>query len=217
VEKRRDRRPVTRAGPSDARTRPVAKNQPGRVEIVGCWKRRRSCVHGAEVGSTTCATLARASGGILEVGASSRRKHTDPKHMTNVQIPPRLRVLVVDDEALIRWALVETLVDAGHEALDAGDVKTAIHAVLTAPRPFDVILLDLRLPDASGLVVLSQVRCCSPRTKVILMTAYGTPDVVEDAFDLGAFRVLPKPVDMSELSNLVLEAHAASHIRSELR
>jgi DNA-binding NtrC family response regulator len=133
------------------------------------------------------------------------------------QHSPPLRVLVVDDEALIRWALVETLVHAGHEALDAGDVKTAIHAVLTAPRPFDVVLLDLRLPDASGLVVLSQVRCWSPRTKVILMTAYGTPDVVEDAFDLGAFRVLPKPLDMSDLSNLVLEAHAASHIRKELR
>ena len=88
--------------------------------------------------------------------------------------------------------------------------------LLTAPRPFDVVLLDLRLPDASGLVVLSQVRRWSPRTKVILMTAYGTPDVVEDAFDLGAFRVVPKPLDMSDLSDLVLEAHAASHVCKRL-
>ena len=61
----------------------------------------------------------------------------------------------------------------------------------TAPRPFDVVLLDLRLPDASGLVVLSQVRRWSPRTKVILMTAYGTTDVVEDAFDLECFECCP--------------------------
>ena len=82
VEKRRERRSVTRAGPSDARTRPVAENQAGRVEIVGCWKRRRSCVHGADVGSTTCATPARDSGGILEVGASSRREtHRSKAHL----------------------------------------------------------------------------------------------------------------------------------------
>ena len=51
------------------------------------------------------------------------------------QHSPPLRVLVVDDEALIRWALVETLVDAGHEALDAGDAKTALHAAPDGTTP----------------------------------------------------------------------------------
>ena len=123
---------------------------------------------------------------------------------------PPLRVLVVDDEPLIRWALVETLTDAGHEATEAGDAKAAIEALYTARTPFDVVLLDLRLPDASGLAVLVQIRRQSPETQVILMTAYGTSEVVADALDLGAFRVVPKPLEMSDLSNLVIEAHAAS-------
>ena len=123
---------------------------------------------------------------------------------------PPLRVLVVDDEPLIRWALVETLTDAGHEATEAGDAKAAIEALHTARAPFDVVLLDLRLPDASGLAVLAQVRRQWPETQVILMTAYGTSEVVADALDLGAFRVVPKPLEMSDLSDLVIEAHAAS-------
>lgn len=124
--------------------------------------------------------------------------------------PPPLRVLVVDDEPLIRWALVETLEDSGHQAVEAGDARTAIQALLTAAAPFDVVLLDLRLPDASGLAVLAQARRRSADTQVILMTAYGTPEVVEDARDLGAFRVVPKPLEMDDLSDLVLEAYAAS-------
>jgi DNA-binding NtrC family response regulator len=124
--------------------------------------------------------------------------------------PPRLRVLVVDDEALIRWALVETLTDAGHDAVEAADAGTALRALVTTPGPFDVVLLDLRLPDLSGLTVLSTLRCWSPKTQVILMTAYGTPDAVEDALDLGAYCVLPKPLEMTDLSDLVLRAHAAA-------
>ena len=123
---------------------------------------------------------------------------------------PPLHVLVVDDEPLIRWALVETLEDSGHHAVEAGDARTAIQALLTAPAPFDVVLLDLRLPDASGLALLVQARRRSAETQVILMTAYGTPEVVEDALDLGAFRVVPKPLEMADLSDLVIEAHAAS-------
>jgi DNA-binding NtrC family response regulator len=123
---------------------------------------------------------------------------------------PRLRVLVVDDEALIRWALVETLADAGHETAEAPDARTALEALLTAPEPFDVVLLDLRLPDLSGLTVLSTVRRVSPNTQVILMTAYGTPDVIDDAHDLGAYCVLPKPLEMTSLSDLIVKAHAAA-------
>jgi DNA-binding NtrC family response regulator len=125
-----------------------------------------------------------------------------------VEHSSRLRVLVVDDEALIRWALVETLIDAGHDATEASDARTAVQALMTAPEPFDVVLLDLRLPDASGLTVLSTVRRLFPETQVILMTAYRTPDVVEDAMDRGAYCVLPKPLEMTDLSDLVVKAHA---------
>lgn len=125
------------------------------------------------------------------------------------QNSPPLRVLVVDDEALIRWSLVETLTDTGHEALEATDGRSAVRALSEAAIPFDVVLLDFRLPDSNDLALLSQVRRLFPRTQVILMTAYGTPEVVKGAMDLGAFRVVGKPLEMTEVPALVSQAYAA--------
>jgi DNA-binding NtrC family response regulator len=122
---------------------------------------------------------------------------------------PPLRVLVVDDEALIRWSLVETLTDTGHEAVEATDGRSAVRALSEAVMPFDVILLDFRLPDSNDLNLLSQVRRLSPKTQVILMTAYGTPEVVKGALELGVFRVVGKPLEMAEVPALVSQAHDA--------
>jgi DNA-binding NtrC family response regulator len=122
---------------------------------------------------------------------------------------PALRVLVVDDEALIRWSLVQTLNDSGHETAEAMDAASAIRTVLESPRPFDVALLDLRLPDSKDLELLARVRRVAPRTQVILMTAYGTPEIVQGAIDLGAFRVLAKPIEMSDITALVANASRA--------
>jgi len=122
---------------------------------------------------------------------------------------PALRVLVVDDEALIRWSLVQTLNDSGHETAEAMDAASAIRTVLEAPRPYDVALLDLRLPDSKDLELLARVRRVAPRTQVILMTAYGTPEIVQGAIDLGAFRVLAKPIEMSDITALVANASRA--------
>jgi len=120
-----------------------------------------------------------------------------------------VRVLVVDDEALIRWSLVQTLNDSGHETSEAVDAAGAIRAVRDASRPFDVALLDLRLPDSRGLELLSEVRRLTPRTQVILMTAYGTPEIVQGALDMGAFRVVGKPVEMSDITAMVAKASVA--------
>jgi two-component system response regulator AtoC len=122
---------------------------------------------------------------------------------------PPLRVLVVDDEALIRWSLVETLIDTGHDAVEAVDARSTVRALLEAATPFDVALLDFRLPDSNDLTLLSQVRRLSPGTQVVLMTAYGTPEVVKGALDLGVFRVVGKPLEMTDVPALVSQAYAA--------
>jgi DNA-binding NtrC family response regulator len=122
---------------------------------------------------------------------------------------PPLRILVVDDEPLIRWSLMQTLSDAGHQTVEAIDGASAVRAVSEATTPFDVALLDFRLPDSNDLGLLTQLRRLSPATQVILMTAYGTPEVVEGALDLGVFRVVPKPLDMSDVKTLVAQAHQA--------
>jgi two-component system, NtrC family, response regulator AtoC len=118
-----------------------------------------------------------------------------------------LRVLVVDDEALIRWSLVETLTERGFEVAEAADAVGALEAVTAAAAsPFDVVLLDFRLPDSNDLVLLSRLRRIAPRMQVILMTAYGSPEVVQGALDLGAYRVVSKPFEMDHISNLVSSA-----------
>jgi two-component system response regulator AtoC len=117
-----------------------------------------------------------------------------------------LRVLIVDDEALIRWSLVQTLHDSGHEAIEATDAASAVRTIREAARPFDVALLDLRLPDSQDLGLLAEMRLLAPRTQVILMTAYGTPEIVQDAVDLGAFRVIGKPLEMRDIAGLVAGA-----------
>jgi DNA-binding NtrC family response regulator len=114
-------------------------------------------------------------------------------------------VLVVDDEPLIRWSLTETLSDRGYEVVEAADGRAAVRAVSASP--FDVVLLDIRLPDSSDLTLLSRLRLLAPDARVILMTAHGTPEVVQKALDLGAFRVVSKPFEMSELAALVSQAH----------
>jgi DNA-binding NtrC family response regulator len=125
-----------------------------------------------------------------------------------VRNPAALRVLIVDDEPLIRWALGETLADRGHqvaESPDAGSARATIGA--GAPR-FDVVLLDYRLPDSNSLSLLRTIRTLAPETPVILMTAFGGPDLERGALDLGAYRVISKPFDMSAVADLVAQAHA---------
>jgi DNA-binding NtrC family response regulator len=119
-----------------------------------------------------------------------------------------LRVLIVDDEPLIRWSLAETLEEAGHQVVEAGDRAAALLAISEARQPFDVILLDFRLPDSNDLALLATIRKMTPSAAVIMMTAFGS-DIVAGALELGAYRVVPKPFEVHEMSTLVLQAHAS--------
>ena len=116
-----------------------------------------------------------------------------------------LRILVVDDESLIRWSLVEVLADSGHVVDEAADGAAAV-SLLSDRAPFDVVLLDYRMPDSNDLHLLETIRGLSPRSAVILMTAFGTPEMIDGAMKLGAYRVVPKPFDVLDMVRLVAEA-----------
>jgi DNA-binding NtrC family response regulator len=111
-------------------------------------------------------------------------------------------VLVVDDEMLIRWSMAETLTQAGYDVTEAGNAKDALARIAVEPIP-DVILLDYRLPDSKDLRLLETIRRVVPTSSVIMMTAFGTSEVVNGAIQLGAYRVIGKPVEMGELGALV--------------
>jgi DNA-binding NtrC family response regulator len=123
--------------------------------------------------------------------------------------PPMLRVLVVDDEPLIRWSLAETLSEMGHVVVEAGDGVSAIRA-LDEGAPFDAVVLDYRLPDSNDLNLLATIRRLAPQAAVIMMTAFGTPEVTSGAIKLGAYRVVPKPFEMHDMADLVMQATAPS-------
>lgn len=125
--------------------------------------------------------------------------------------PAPLNVLVVDDEPLIRWSLRETLGARGCTVVESGDAHAAAVAMGEAPVAFDIVLLDYRLPGADDLSMLTWIREHSPRTQVILMTAFGGPDLTHRALELGASRVVGKPFEMDEIADLVTETGLLKH------
>ena len=129
-------------------------------------------------------------------------------------LSPQLCVLVVEDETLIRWSIAETLAQKGHHVVEASSASTAVQAMSETSGPIDVVLLDYRLPDSDDLGLLRNVRRMRPDSAVVMMTAFGTPEVTRGALELGAYRVLNKPFDMHGLESLVLEAHASTGPRS---
>jgi DNA-binding NtrC family response regulator len=121
-------------------------------------------------------------------------------------------VLVVEDEALIRWSIAETLARGGHTVLEAGNKSSAVRTMRDSRDPIDVVLLDYRLPDSDDLGLLADVRRLTPDSAVVMMTAFGTPEVTRGALEMGAWRVVNKPFDMHGLEALVLEADRSRSI-----
>ena len=125
-----------------------------------------------------------------------------------------LRVLVVEDETLIRWSIAETLAHEGHSVIEAGDARSAMAALTQPDQPIDVVLLDVRLPDSRDLGLLADVRRLQPESAVVMMTAFGTPEVTKHALEMGAFGVVNKPFDIHGLGSLIQAAHGSRSARS---
>jgi len=121
-----------------------------------------------------------------------------------------VHVLVVDDEPLIRWSVAESLGEIWFDVEEAADAESALRIVTGTALPFQVVVLDLRLPDMTDLSLLGTIRQLLPRAHLILMTAFGTPEIVADARAIGA-DVLSKPFELSELNGLVARDQRNSH------
>ena len=109
------------------------------------------------------------------------------------------RVLVVDDEELMRWFLRERLTQAGYHVTLAESGAAALHHLRDGSHGVGAIILDYRLPDLNGVEVLRRAKELLPECPVILMSAYGTTDIKDEAEELGASGVLEKPFEMDDL------------------
>lgn len=115
-------------------------------------------------------------------------------------------VLVIDDEALIRWSLSESLTESGFAVLLAATGAEARAALAACGGQPLVVLLDLRLPDVRDLSLLFEIRALRPDAPVIMLTAHGTAEDATAAFAAGVSRFILKPFDVPEVVQLVEEA-----------
>jgi DNA-binding NtrC family response regulator len=113
-----------------------------------------------------------------------------------------VQLLLVDDEESFRKLVAKELQREGYRVSEAGTLDQARQAL--AARAFHLVLLDVRLPDGSGLDLLGEIRESAPNTGVIMLTAYGTVEEAIRAMKLGAVDFLTKPCKLGELE-VVLE------------
>jgi len=122
--------------------------------------------------------------------------------MTTTQMPPS--VLVVDDDRDTCRNLADILADMGYRVDTASDGPSALE--LVRRNPYDVALLDFKMPGMNGLELYREVKKLRAGTVAIIVSAYTNTATKEEALGAGAWQVLAKPVDLTKLLGLVDEA-----------
>src|SRR5919197_982278 len=112
-------------------------------------------------------------------------------------------ILVADDDASIRSLLKQLLADEGYAVTEAATGSEVVEQVKDAGP--DLVIMDLRMPELDGIEALQKVKTSSPRTSVLIMTAFGTSNAAIKAMELGAFEYLTQEVEVlrDEISSLV--------------
>jgi two-component system, response regulator, stage 0 sporulation protein F len=111
------------------------------------------------------------------------------------------KVLIVDDQYGIRILLNEVLQKEGYDTYQAANGLQALEIVQeNVP---DLILLDMKIPGMDGIEILKRVKALYPDMKVIIMTAYGELDMIQEAMDLGAITHFAKPFDIVDIREAV--------------
>jgi DNA-binding NtrC family response regulator len=109
----------------------------------------------------------------------------------------KANILIVDDEEVVRLSHLRSLQGADCNALAAEDGTQAI--TVMEQQPFDVVLLDLRMPGLSGMEVLKTIKHRWPDSEVIVITGYPSIESAKEAVRLGAFNYLTKPLGPDEV------------------
>ncbi len=117
-----------------------------------------------------------------------------------------VRVLIVDDEPELVSALVERLEIRGFDAVGLLDGAEAVKRV--AQEPFDVAVVDLKMPGLSGLDVIQQMHVHQPELRCILLTGHGAADNPEKGRQCGAYSCVMKPVKIDVLTKMLEGASA---------
>ena len=126
----------------------------------------------------------------------------------------RNKILIVDDEKLMRWSLSQKLTEWNMDAVTAEDGKTALK-LISQEMP-DLVMLDNKLPDKKGTDLLKEIKTKWPDLPAVMITAYGVVDDVVTAMKRGAYDFITKPVDYTKLQSILKNALEAASLRKEV-
>lgn len=121
-------------------------------------------------------------------------------------------MLIVEDEAIMRDALVDYFSAEGHKVDTAADGEASLHNINL--KDYSIMIIDLRLPGRDGISVLEEARAQNPRAKVIIITAYPTVDTETMAMAKGASNYIQKPFELDYLEALIRQSVAVDIIPS---
>ena len=124
------------------------------------------------------------------------------------------RVLIVDDEKAIRWSLGEALRNDGYDVAEAENGKTGIKSFRDDPA--DIVILDLKLPDKSGIEVLKTLKKEDADLPVIMMTAYGEVETAVNALKNGAYDFMLKPFQLEKMKVAIRHALENRQLKNEI-
>ncbi|MDH3228516.1 MAG: response regulator [Alphaproteobacteria bacterium] len=113
-------------------------------------------------------------------------------------------ILIVDDEEVVRLSQLRTLADAHCNAAVAWNGAEALQVM--EQHPFDVVLLDLRMPGPDGMSVLKTIKERWPESEVVIITGYPTIETAKEAVRLGAYNYLAKPVSPDDVVKVANDA-----------
>ena len=125
------------------------------------------------------------------------------------------KILIVDDERLVRWSLRQKCEEWGYHVVEAAAGDPGLR--LAQHESPDLVLLDVRLPDLNGIQVLEQLKKSPDAPAVIMITADPQLDDIKNALKLGAYDFIGKPLDFEELRVTIKNALEACHLRSEVQ
>src|SRR2546421_3062650 len=112
------------------------------------------------------------------------------------------KILVVDDQEMMRDSLAATLAREGHEVVAAGDGQAGVSR-LSGGGKFDLLISDLKMPKMTGIELLAEAKKLRPEMPVVLMTAFATVATAVEAMKLGGYDYIQKPFDGDEIKLLV--------------
>ena len=110
-------------------------------------------------------------------------------------------VLIVDDEPIVRESIADWLKDAGYQVATAESGEEALQMI--EQQDFGVVIMYIRLPGKTGIQVLREIKTAKPQIKSIIITAYSSAELAEEAKKVGAVDFLIKPIAIDELEKLI--------------